>query len=224
MDDLPEVQVREAVLQGRGISDVVGVRASLRVAAALALLDRSSQALLIPFSPPEVCTRLREVAAGGEPAAEQVLRDLQVVRLVALREAQAAAPAAPARVRVLVPVPAPPPTPPPRGDDLTGRIAASLSKSGAVLLNVRRTGGGQVQVLWSFRGGNFSTIADGETLNIIDAGVCLAGTQGRFTLDSLPSVIREASDTSRLVVTRHAHVDGRFDTGRSDDYDEDDDY
>lgn len=219
MDDLPEVQVRDAVLQGRGISEVVGVRASLRVAAALALLDRSSHALLIPFSPPEVCTRLREVAAGGAPAAERVLNDLQVARRVALREAQAATPA-PRRPVASAPTPAPPQ----RGDDLTGRVAASLAKSGAVLLNVRRTGGGQVQVLWSFRGGNFSSIADGETLNIVDAGVCLAGTQGRFTLDSLPSVIREASDTNRLVVTRHAHVDGRFDTDSSDDYDEDDDY
>jgi hypothetical protein len=37
---------------------------------------------------------------------------------------------------------------------------------------------------------------------VIDAGACLAGVQGRLSLDCLPSVLREAIDTGRLVLTR----------------------
>jgi hypothetical protein len=61
----------------------------------------------------------------------------------------------------------------------------------------------------------FECTCDARTLQIIDSGICLTahyndpdfegGTKGDtwFTLESLPSVIREAEETNRLVVYRH---------------------
>lgn len=55
----------------------------------------------------------------------------------------------------------------------------------------------------------FECVCDNQ-LRIIDAGICLtdeySGEKGddRFTLESLPSVLKEAMDTGQLVVFRHA--------------------
>ena len=49
---------------------------------------------------------------------------------------------------------------------------------------------------------DLNRVVDAITLQVYDAGVCLAGEDRLVTLDSLPSVIREAIDTSRLVITR----------------------
>jgi len=43
---------------------------------------------------------------------------------------------------------------------------------------------------------------DAITLQVWDAGVCLAGEDRLVTLESLPGVIREAIETGRLVITR----------------------
>jgi hypothetical protein len=50
----------------------------------------------------------------------------------------------------------------------------------------------------------FISIVDADSLQVVDAGVCLAGADSKVTLESLPSVIREAIDTDVLVITRHA--------------------
>ncbi len=47
-------------------------------------------------------------------------------------------------------------------------------------------------------------LVDPVTLNVHDAGICLDGEDGRLTLESLPSAIREAYSTGRLVITRRA--------------------
>lgn len=41
-----------------------------------------------------------------------------------------------------------------------------------------------------------------DSLNVLDAGICLDGADGALTLESLPGVIREAVETGALVVTR----------------------
>ena len=63
----------------------------------------------------------------------------------------------------------------------------------------------------------FECVCDASTMRIIDSGICLVNETGydvhgvgpgqsgnaMFTLESLPSVIREADQTGHLVVFRH---------------------
>jgi hypothetical protein len=44
---------------------------------------------------------------------------------------------------------------------------------------------------------------DATTLQVYDAGFCLAGSDSELTLDSLPSTVREAIEEDHLNITRH---------------------
>jgi hypothetical protein len=46
------------------------------------------------------------------------------------------------------------------------------------------------------------SLVEPERLRVIDAGFCLQGQDELVTLDSLPSVLREALDTDQLHITR----------------------
>lgn len=213
MDDQPELSVREAVLQGQGIDAIPRVAASLRLAAALALFDRASQATEVPFAPVEVGPRLREVSSGGEEVARRILRELQVLRN-AVRPADPLPVGRPVATEAVRP-------PVPQREPWVDRIVGSLARSGAVLVSARRAGAGRLEVIWSFRGGTYSSVLDDQNLNVLDAGICLAGTDRRFTLDSLPSVVREGEERERIVVTRHVPGASRLrDYDREDDYDD----
>lgn len=214
MDDQPEMSVREAVLQGRGIDTIPRVRASLRLAGALALVERAGRAAGVPFVPPEVASHLREVAAGGDEVARRVIAALAAAR-VAARPALSP-PALPLRLAAQ-PIPAPPAH---HREPWIEVVARSLQRSGATMLSVRRAGSGRLEVVWSFRGGHYSSVLDEQTLNVLDAGVCLAGTDRRFTLDSLPSVIREGEERGLLVVTRHVPGAPSRRSDYEDDYDD----
>lgn len=216
MDDQPEMSVREAVLQGRAISAIPRVRASLRLAGALALVERASRAASVPFTPAEVGSHLREVAEGGAEVARRVIDALAAAR-AAVRPP--AAPLPISQVPAAHPISARPvpSTSAPHQEPWIEGVARSLQRSGAAMLSARRAGSGRLEVVWSFRGGHYSSVLDDQTLNVLDAGVCLAGTDRRFTLDSLPSVIREGEERGLLVVTRHVPgAPSRYD----DDYDD----
>jgi hypothetical protein len=94
--------------------------------------------------------------------------------------------------------------------DFEQAARAALAVGGAEYLDHRRSPHPREMVV-SFRLGNrgFECTCDTRTLRIIDAGICLVdhrtGDKGdeRFTLESLPAVIREAEATGRLVVFRH---------------------
>jgi len=103
-----------------------------------------------------------------------------------------------------------------RAGDFQEAARAALAVGGAVYLDhrhaVRR---GEMAVRFRFLNRRFECTCDAETLTIIDSGICLtahdrrqgfaAGTKGDtwFTLESLPSVIKEADDGGKLVVYRH---------------------
>ena len=59
-----------------------------------------------------------------------------------------------------------------------------------------------IEVRFRFLGETFITVVDAVTLQVHDAGVCLDGSDDALTLESLPSAIREAQETGRLVITR----------------------
>ena len=121
-------------------------------------------------------------------------------------------PPPPARMPVYVPPPRAP-TPargrPGRGrqgrpteDNAEERAEEALAAAGADMRSARLLGGGRLEVTFRFMDERFITVVEAITLQVVDAGVCLAGSDRMVTLDSLPSVIREAIDTDVLVITR----------------------
>ncbi|WP_244222024.1 hypothetical protein [Corallococcus exercitus] len=87
--------------------------------------------------------------------------------------------------------------------DVGAWVERALDKAGARLLAHRRLGDGLLEVVYTFMGERFVTVVEAATLRVRDAGVCLAGADTRVTLESLPSVLKEAIETDALVITRH---------------------
>jgi len=105
--------------------------------------------------------------------------------------------------------------------DFAEAARSALAAGGAVYLDHRQAPR-KDEMIVSFKidRRQFECVCDAKQLSIIDSGICLTGhTSGikyddRFTLESLPSVIREAIREGKLVVYRHV--------GDEEDYDEDD--
>lgn len=95
--------------------------------------------------------------------------------------------------------------------DFGAAAKAALTVGGAELLDWRDSRvAGEAVVQFRFNGRRFECVAQKDTLRIVDSGICLVDHTGReergdtrFTLESLPSVIREAIVTGKLVVFRH---------------------
>jgi hypothetical protein len=85
---------------------------------------------------------------------------------------------------------------------LEGRISLALSYTGAELVNWRRHGRGQAVVRYRLAGSRFECVIDTNSLQILDAGICLSGADEELNLSSLPSAVREAIQTGHLHVFR----------------------
>jgi hypothetical protein len=186
-EDEAEEATRRALEEGQGIGDVRGVPPSLRAAFGFALADGVGRALDIPISPREAGGRVQELAAGGREAATTFLRALAAERERYQTELRTQELRARAR---------------PRAGKPEDRADAALDAAGARLINCRRLGGGNLEVRFQLDGERFVAIINGDTLQVMDAGICLSGADRVLTLDSLPSVIREAMETDRLNITR----------------------
>src|SRR2546428_189 len=88
-------------------------------------------------------------------------------------------------------------------ETLEGRISLALSHTGAELVNWRRNGQRQAVVRYRLRGQRFECVIDTESLQIVDAGICLSGADEELNLSSLPSAVREAIESGQLHVFRH---------------------
>jgi hypothetical protein len=87
-------------------------------------------------------------------------------------------------------------------ETLEGRISLALSHTGAELVNWRRNGQRQAVVRYRLGGRRFECVIDTESLQIIDAGICLSGADEELNLSSLPSAVREAVESGQLHVFR----------------------
>ena len=94
--------------------------------------------------------------------------------------------------------------------DFAEAARAALAVGGAMFLDHRRAHRrNEVVVRFRLDRRRFECTCDANTLQIIDAGICLTDhdTEERgdtyFTLESLPAVIREADRLGKLVVFRH---------------------
>ena len=186
-EDEAEEAARRALEEGRGIGEVRGAPPSLRAAFGFAVADAVGRELDIPISPREAGGRVQEIAEGGRQAATGFLRALAEERRRHDTEARAREIRARVRER--------------RGDPVELADAA-LDAARARMLGCRRIGGGNLEVRFQLDGERFVSIINGHTLQVLDAGICLSGADRELTLDSLPSVIREAMDTDRLNITR----------------------
>jgi hypothetical protein len=185
-----EEVTRQAFEDRRPIGDAKGIAGTLRAAFALAVVAEASQRTGIPAVPLEVRADIGDIAERGWPAAEAALD-----RLRHEREAYAAR----LRARELAarrPAPAPASV-----DDVVARATEALVGSGAALLDVRRTGDGLLWVSYRFLGERFRAVVIAETLQVVDAGFCVAGHYRELTLASLPSVVREAVDVGHMVIS-----------------------
>jgi hypothetical protein len=88
-------------------------------------------------------------------------------------------------------------------ETLEGRISLALSHTGAELVNWRRNGQRQAMVRYRLGGRRFECVIDSESLQILDAGICLDGADEDLNLSSLPSAVREAIESGQLHVFRN---------------------
>lgn len=211
-----EEAARHALEENGTLAQVKGIPASLRAAFGYAVMAAASGALGIPASPIEVRAHILDVAERGRPAAEAILRRLDEERdgyrrarealeraaeaQRTVEQAQRAAERERARIRHELRRAGPG-----RGateSNADARAEAALEGSGARLLGTRSLGGGNLEVTFRFMGERFISVVQAITMQVQDAGICLAGADREVTLDSLPAVIREAIDGGRLVITR----------------------
>jgi hypothetical protein len=221
-EDDAEVSARSALEEGRSIAGLPGVVPSLRAAFALAIGMAVARERGVPVSLRELAPHAVAIGDGGRDAARAVLDRLvaerraaeeaarervrlaarqahelaqlarfereahaQAVRDAGLREAAAHAYA---RRRTGGPV---------------ERADAALEGAGARMLSARRLAGDQLEVRLVVDDVRLISIVAAGTLQVLDAGLCLAGSDRMITLDSLPSVVREAVRTRSLNITRH---------------------
>ncbi|MCB9561922.1 MAG: hypothetical protein H6708_16080 [Kofleriaceae bacterium] len=189
-EDDAELEARAALEQRRPLGEVRGVVPSLRAAFGFALAAAVARELGVTVAPHEVADRVLELAELGRPGVVVLLQrhaERAPARGPAHRGGDGAAATRP-RDR--------------RGDPRE-RIDAALDAAGARMVGCRRLDARSVEVRFDVDGTRIICVADSYDLQILDAGVCLDGSDRELTIDSLPSVIREAIATHQLNITRH---------------------
>lgn len=213
-----EGAARAALGERLPLKDVKGVPAPLRAAYGLSLLERVARDRNVRFAPQEVRLALGPIGDEGVPKAEEVLNALEAERELARREllelerqrqqrllaedVQAQREALRARqaheaVHELGRRNRPRGTVEERAED-------ALAAAGAQLESLRRLRNDQLEVVFRYKGERFISIVDGDTLQVIDSGICLGHPprDDLVTLESLIGVIEEAMQTGALVILR----------------------
>ncbi|KFE60577.1 hypothetical protein [Hyalangium minutum] len=209
-----EESVRRALEDDMNLAQVKAVPATLRAAFAYSVMEAAARRLGIPAAAAELRPHVAQVAEFGRPEAERALRALAAERALAQREMmelnrrrqvvemaqraveaqQLAVPEArQGRGRV-------------RQEDAIARAELALEAAGARMRTARALGDGNLEVIFTFKDERFISVVNMRTLQVIDSGICLGHPprDDLVTLESLPSVIKEAIDTDRLVILRHA--------------------
>ena len=87
---------------------------------------------------------------------------------------------------------------------IEGRIASALAHTGARLVDWRDDGQHEAVVRYRLDARKFECVVNKNSLQIVDSGICLDGTDDELNLSSLPSAVQEAIETGQLHVYRHA--------------------
>ncbi len=213
-EDDAEVSARSALEEGGSIAEVSGVVPSLRAAFSLSLAMAVAREAGVPVSHAELAPHLVAIGDGGRPAARAVLDRLVAQRRAADEAARARVQRAAAEARELARLEheaqrevwlrqeARAAVVRRRNGDPASRADAALEGANARMLSARRAGG-NLEVRFVVDGVHLISVVAMDTLQVLDAGICLAGSDRMVTLDSLPSVVREAVRTGSLNITRH---------------------
>lgn len=194
-----EEAARQALEEESGIDAIKSVGASLRAAFGFALAARVGERLEIPIAPREAVRAALELASGGRAHAEALLRELdeerrlERVRIEAWMRSEGRAPLPDARGAWRRPSTERSPA---------ERAERALHEAGAELSGYRSLGDGMMEVTYRFLGQRFISVVDEQSLQVVDAGICLSGSDRMVTLESLPSVIREGYEDGVLNITR----------------------
>jgi hypothetical protein len=214
-----EEAARRALEEDTSLAQVKGVPATLRSAFSYAVLEAESRRLGIPAVPRELRPHLGPVSERGRPEAERALRALAAERMLAAREmeelnrrrqlvamAQQAVVAQEAIAQARVQGRHDARQGRAREGDALARAELALEAAGARMRSARALGNGNMEVIFTFMEERFISVVNIDTLQVVDSGICLGHppADDRVTLESLPAVIREAIDTDRLVILRHA--------------------
>jgi hypothetical protein len=176
---------------GAGAAALAGVPAALRAAFGYAVMLRVSTVMQVPVRPIELRGHVGELVAMGDAAAERILdaaqqrRQAEPNHVERWRAARTDARLRPATSR----------------EQVIDRAAAVLHGAGAVLRDCRWLSGDLLEVRYDFLDDRFVSVVDGETLRVVDTGICRTGHDKRLTLSGLPGVIAEAVRTYRLKIT-----------------------
>ncbi|MDQ3335135.1 MAG: hypothetical protein M4D80_08235 [Myxococcota bacterium] len=203
-EDDAELSARSALEEKRGIGDVRGIVPSLRAAFGYALGMATAREERVPATLRELAGDVLAIAERGHDAARGAIQRIVTRRI----EAEAAM-----RARALVEAVnrdrakmreiAEKSYRQRRGGSPVERADAALEAAGARMISARRAGANELEVTFVYEGVRIIATVDPETLHVYDSGICLAGADEELTLDSLPSVIKEAIDADHLNITRH---------------------
>ena len=203
-EDDAELSARSALEERRNIADVRGVVPSLRAAFGYAIGTAVAREQRVPIALREIERDVVAIADGGLEAARGVIariveRRQQAEAARRARELMHAVNQERAKFREI----AQKAHRERRGGTPAERADAALEAAGARMLSARRIGE-QLEVVFTYSGVRIIATVDANTLQVYDSGICLAGADEEVTLDSLPSVIKEAIEEGTLNITRHA--------------------
>lgn len=207
-EDSAELAARDALEAQGSLAAVRDVVPSLRFAFAFALALSIARAEGVHVTLRELAPHVVAIGDGGPPAVRALLDEIAAARRAAeaavreriaraetaarevSRAARAQTAVASARVRDRS-----------RGDP-RDRVDSVLEAAGARMLSCRRIAGDQLEVRLVVDDTRIIATVAAHSLQVLDSGICLSGADREITLDSLPSVVREAIETGRLNITR----------------------
>jgi hypothetical protein len=203
-EDEAELSARQALEDMRPIGVLRGVAPSLRAAFAYSFGMAVAAELDVAVTVRELSSRVVTIADGGRAAVQGMFDELVAerrreaervaARLAALeterRYEQLAGAAHNAKLVT-------------RARDPRARCEQALEGANARLVNVRQIERHtRLEVTYVVDGERIISMVDAQSLQVIDAGVCLSGADRVLTLDAMPSVIREAIEVDHLNITR----------------------
>lgn len=201
-EDDAELSARDALEARRGLAGVKGIVPSLRVAFAYALGMAVAREQRVPVTPRELAGAITAISERGGEAARQTIAGIVARREQALAERRVRELVATAnRERAAMREVAERTYRQRRGGSPAERADAALDAAGARMLSARRSHD-VLEVTFVYENVRIVATVDPDTLHVYDSGICLAGADEELTLDSLPSVIKEAIEIDHLNITR----------------------
>jgi len=90
-------------------------------------------------------------------------------------------------------------------ENLPNRIKRVFSLTGAKLVEFKTAAKGLIEISWQYLQHTFLSTVYEKDLRVLSSGFCLAGSDSKQTLASLPCIAKEAIEDDKLYITRHVN-------------------